>query len=91
MIEIAGKEYMPKTKRFKISLPNGETLWLSGQTVSEAFLDGWEKYSDKTESVAGCISVNDFINNVYKPTNSFSTGWQRQEIGAGRRISTNPP
>ena len=55
-------------KKFKITLPNGETLWLSGRTISEAFLDGWERYSSKTESETTCISVKEFIETVYKPT-----------------------
>ena len=59
---------MSKSKRFKISLPNGETLWLSGQTVSEAFIDGWQKYNDKTDSEKPCITVKSFIETVYKPT-----------------------
>ena len=55
-------------KKFKISLPNGDTLWLSGRTISEAFLDGWERYSSKTECESTCISVKEFIETVYKPT-----------------------
>ncbi len=59
---------MSKGKRFKVSLPNGETLWLSGQTVSEAFLDGWNKYSAKVEDKPPCITVREFVEKVYKPT-----------------------
>ncbi len=59
---------MSKPKRYKITLPDGEFLWLSGQTVSEAFLDGFNKYSAITEGDKPCISVREFIETVYKPT-----------------------
>jgi len=34
---------MAKRQRFRIDLPEGE-LWLTGQTVSDAFLSGFERY-----------------------------------------------
>ncbi len=58
---------MPR-KQYKITLPDGETLWLSGRTVSEAFLDGWERYTSKAECEITCITVNEFVETVYKPT-----------------------
>ena len=59
---------MSKAKRFRISLPDGETLWLSGQTVTEAFMDGWKKYSALIEGNAPSITVRDFVETIYKPT-----------------------
>ena len=30
--------------RFHVKLPNGEKVWLTGDTISEAFCSGFEKY-----------------------------------------------
>lgn len=47
---------------------NGQILWLSGGSISEAFISGWEKYGKKNEEKPPCVTVKDFIENTYKPT-----------------------
>ena len=75
-------------KKFKIALPNGETLWLSGRTISDAFLDGWKKYSSKAQKETTCISVKAFIETVYKPT-FFPTLKQKTQYNYERYLRLN--
>ena len=42
---------MAKRQRFHIDLPEGD-LWLTGNTVSEAFLNGFERYQKITQMPA---------------------------------------
>ena len=61
---------MSQKKRYKVSLPSGDTLWFQGDSVSEAFWDGWQKYSSITEqgkSISTSITVREFIIQKYKP------------------------
>ncbi len=61
---------MSQKKRYKVSLPSGDTLWLQGNTISEAFWDGWEKYSslsDESGQTTKCLTVREFIIQKYKP------------------------
>lgn len=61
---------MAQKKRYKVSLPSGEDIWFAGYTVSEAFLDGWEKYTNMTTNAAlppKCMTVKEFIEQKYKP------------------------
>lgn len=60
---------MSQKKRFKVSLPSGD-IWIAGDTVSEAFIDGWEKYAkltNKNTLTPKCMSVKEFIEQKYKP------------------------
>ena len=62
---------MNQKKRYKISLPSGDTLWISGDTISEAFINGWEKYSQQNGVVKADPkrpTVKQFVEDVYKPT-----------------------
>ena len=62
---------MAKRKRFKITLPEGKTFWLDGDSLSDAFIDGWQRYS-KTMKIPQeekkVITVQEFIEKIYKPT-----------------------
>lgn len=39
-----GERNMASKKRFHITLPTGEKVWISGDTVSDAFISGMQKY-----------------------------------------------
>ena len=59
---------MSKVKRYKIYLPDGQSIWITGNSISEAFLNGWEKYSDKRVNDKHIVTVKEFIEDTYKPT-----------------------
>lgn len=44
---LLGKEVDDDKKRFKIVMPEGGVIWLSGSNVSEAFLSGWKQLEGK--------------------------------------------
>ncbi len=58
-------------KKYNITLPNGEKVWITGNTISEAFQNGLKKYgncsTEKTEKPK-TMTVSAFINDKYKPT-----------------------
>ena len=61
---------MAQKKRYKVSLPSGEIIWISGSTIGEAFVDGWEKYAElqgKFAPSSKSMTVKCFIEEKYKP------------------------
>ena len=44
---LLGDGVVQDKKRFKINMPDGTTMWLSGSDISEAFLRGWQSLEGK--------------------------------------------
>ena len=61
---------MAQKKRYSVSLPSGEKIWFAGSSISEAFLDGFIKYSNSSKNAElppKCMTVKEFIEQKYKP------------------------
>lgn len=61
---------MAQRKRFKVTLPSGETVWLAGETVSEAFVSGLQKYGNMGQTQPAkpkCMTVKEFVETKYIP------------------------
>ena len=57
-------------KKVKVSLPTGETVWLTGDTISEAFANGLQKYGNRIDTPvtkSKGLTVKEFIETKYKP------------------------
>lgn len=50
-----GALHMAKRQRFHVDMPGGD-LWLTGSTVSEAFLNGFQRYQQMRENPAAKAS-----------------------------------
>ena len=61
---------MAKRQKFHVTLLTGEKVWLTGNTISDAFARGLEKYGNPTplpnKTTAPTVRV--FIDSTYKPT-----------------------
>lgn len=44
---IIGKDLVEDRKKFKINTPDGNTLWITGSNISEAFLNGWKQFEQR--------------------------------------------
>jgi integrase len=65
-----GDTDMAKRQKFHVVLPTGEKAWLTGNTISEAFANGLEKYGScrKTQPVKCVPTVREFVETTYKPS-----------------------
>lgn len=57
-------------KKYNVTLPSGEKVWITGNTVSEAFQNGLMKYGNCSTHEAmkqKAMTVATFINEKYKP------------------------
>jgi integrase len=65
-----GETDMAKRYKFHVELQSGERIWLTGNTISEAFAHGLEKYSvlPPSQKKASVPTVREFVENTYKPT-----------------------
>lgn len=74
---------MKRQKRFKVTLPDGKEMWLQGQTISEAFVNGLQRMQQ--EHGDHTMTLTQFMDDVYfasfmeslAPTTrkSYSTYW----------------
>lgn len=55
-------------KKFKITLPNGEVVWITGNTIDEAFANGLKRYGNPEAYHKPSPTLADFIENVYHET-----------------------
>ena len=64
---------MAKRQKFHIELPNGEKVWLTGSTISDAFTNGLDKYGNHcTPQATHVPTVKEFVDQTYRP--SFING-----------------
>ncbi len=57
-------------KKYNVTLPSGESVWITGNTISEAFRNGLLKYgncSSQEMKAPTMMTVETFINTKYKP------------------------
>jgi integrase len=58
-------------KKYNVSLPSGEKVWITGNTISEAFQNGLMKYGNllaQETQKSHTMTVETFINTKYKPS-----------------------
>lgn len=68
-----GEADMAKRQKFHIELPNGEKVWLTGSTISDAFANGLAKYgNNSTPQETNVPTVEEFVSQTYRP--SFISG-----------------
>lgn len=61
--KILGEDVVKDRKKFKINLPDGSSMWVTGSNVSEAFLNGWKQLEGKlsrTVSETPCTTSETF-------------------------------
>ena len=66
---MGGDTDMAKRQKFHVVLPTGEKAWLTGNTISEAFVNGLAKYGNggMTRPEKCVPTVREFIESTYKP------------------------
>lgn len=55
---LLGEEAIKDRKKFKINMSDGQTMWVTGSNVSEAFLNGWKQLEGKLLTVTVDASSN---------------------------------
>ncbi len=65
-----GETDMAKRQKIHVTLPTGEKVWLTGNTISEAFANGLERYGSPKEPAKNptAPTVREFVENTYIPT-----------------------
>ena len=66
-----GDTDMAKRQRIPITLPTtGEKVWLTGNTMSEAFANGLEKYGGGVtkQETKKVLTLREFVDNTYRPS-----------------------
>lgn len=59
-------------KKFKVILPTGETVWITGNTTQEAFENGLKLYGAAPLDKLQAPTLGDFVKDTYRP--SFING-----------------
>jgi len=79
--QVTGKDVIKDRKKFKINMPDGSTMWITGSSISEAFLNGWKEL-EKSNNLEASQKETEVSNETFKSyTETWLTTYKRPRVG----------